>query len=60
MALQAIEGEPSISWFVGDKSSDAETAAAAGVRFAWASYGYGDKCPDDAVILKHFRDVLGL
>jgi HAD superfamily hydrolase (TIGR01662 family) len=60
MALQAIRGKPSNSWYVGDKSSDAETAAAAGVRFAWASYGYGDSRPDGAVILKHFRDVLAL
>jgi HAD superfamily hydrolase (TIGR01662 family) len=60
MALQAIGGEPSNSWYVGDKSSDSDTAAAAGVRFAWASYGYGDSCPDGAVVLRHFRDVLFL
>jgi N-acetyl-D-muramate 6-phosphate phosphatase len=60
MALRSIKSEPSTSWYVGDKESDADTAAAAAVRFAWASYGYGESCPVGAVVLKHFRDVLSL
>jgi phosphoglycolate phosphatase len=60
MAIRSIKGKRSTSWYVGDKKSDADAAAAAGVRFAWASYGYGESCPDGAVILEHFRDVLSL
>ena len=30
-------------WFVGDTTTDSEAADAAGIRFAWASYGYGPR-----------------
>lgn len=60
LALRLIRGEASGSWYVGDQGTDAKAAAAAGVRFAWASYGYGDDRPIGATVLKHFRDVLSL
>ena len=49
------------TWFVGDGAVDAEAAAAAGVQFAWASYGYCTKePPDTAKVLERFEDVLQL
>ena len=49
------------TWFVGDGAVDAEAAAAAGVRFAWASYGYYTEAPPGtAKVLERFEDVLQL
>jgi len=49
------------TWFVGDGAVDAEAAAAAGVQFAWASYGYYTEAPPGmAKVLKRFDDVLQL
>ena len=49
------------TWFVGDGAVDAEAAAAAGVRFAWASYGYyAEEPPGTAKVLERFEDVLQL
>ena len=49
------------TWLVGDSEADAEAAAAAGVRFAWASYGYEALPPIGAeTVLRSFEDVLGL
>ena len=46
--------------YVGDTAKDAEAARRAGMRFAWAAYGYGGECPDHAVTLRAFSDVLAL
>ena len=49
------------TWFVGDGLTDAEAALAAGVPFAWASYGYeADVPPGTARVLAGFEDVLEL
>ena len=49
------------TWFVGDGAVDAEAAAAAGVQFAWASYGYDTVAPPGtAKVLERFDDVLRL
>jgi phosphoglycolate phosphatase len=48
-------------YYAGDQPRDAEAARNAGVRFAWASYGYGtSRPPHTAAILKIFSDVLEL
>jgi len=61
-ALEDLNVSPSQSvWYVGDLAADSQTARAARVSFAWASYGYS---PDALVeadrILKSFSDVLAL
>ena len=49
------------TWFVGDGRTDAEAAQAAGLPFAWASYGYEADVPyGTAKILAGFEDVLEL
>ena len=49
------------TWFVGDGAVDAEAATAAGVQFAWASYGYFAEAPPcTAKVLDRFDDVLRL
>ena len=49
------------TWFVGDGAADAEAAKAAGVQFAWASYGYEREAPHGtAKVLECFDDVLQL
>ena len=49
------------TWLVGDGVADAAAAAAAGVRFAWASYGYEAAQPPGAEsVLRSFGDVLRL
>ena len=48
-------------WFVGDGLADAKAAQAAGVPFAWASYGYEAEVPNGtAKVLARFEDVLEL
>jgi HAD superfamily hydrolase (TIGR01509 family) len=48
-------------FYVGDVKNDAAAAEAAGIRFAWASYGYGDGCPStSAVRLNSIEEVLSL
>ena len=49
------------TWFVGDGEVDAEAAVAAGVQFAWASYGYETEAPPGtAKVLEGFDEVLRL
>lgn len=48
-------------WYVGDSETDHRAAAAAGLSFAWASWGYGAEEPDGCrARLDSFADVLGL
>jgi len=61
-ALGKLDQEPGRDvWYVGDGLVDAQAAHAAGVRFAWASYGY-DSAPPPTTdsVLPGFHDVLGL
>ena len=49
------------TWVVGDGRTDAAAARAAGVRFAWASYGYETAQPPGTTkVLAGFGDVLDL
>ncbi len=49
------------TWFVGDGVTDAQAAQAAGVQFAWASYGYEADAPGGtARVLSGFEDILKL
>ena len=49
------------TWLVGDGAADAGAAVKAGVRFAWASYGYETVQPSGAeTVLQSFEDVLRL
>lgn len=49
-------------WYVGDMQTDARAALDAGVRFAWASYGYGGQAqPKGATaVIGDFREILNL
>lgn len=53
MQHHAIETQR--AWYVGDRTEDAEAAAANGLRFAWARWGY-----DPALDLKRWPDALAL
>ena len=61
-ALMKIgRGGDSCTWFVGDGVVDAKAAAKAGVRFAWAAYGYESLAPPDTeIVLYAFEDILKL
>lgn len=48
-------------WYVGDLTTDAESASEAGFSFAWAPYGYGAARPPGArAVLNAFLDVVAL
>ena len=48
-------------WYIGDHASDQAAARGAGVRFAWASFGYRVAPPVTAdAVLRRFVDVLDL
>ena len=60
-ALKQMEREADRhTWLVGDECTDGEAAKAAGVRFAWASYGYSPTILAADVELGRFADVLEL
>ena len=61
-ALQMMRRQPGLhTWLVGDGFVDAEAAAASGLRFAWASYGYETVRPEGTeVVLSGFEEVLDL
>jgi phosphoglycolate phosphatase-like HAD superfamily hydrolase len=61
-AVRALGLEPDRTiYYVGDRSSDAEAANAAGLLFAWASYGYDPVRPaHTAAVIGSFADVLEL
>ncbi len=49
------------TWYVGDAITDGGAAAAAGVPFAWAAYGYEMVQPAETKrVLHSFAEVLGL
>ena len=48
------------TWYVGDSEADAKAAKAAGISFAWASYGYENEPPEASQILKSFDEILQL
>jgi HAD superfamily hydrolase (TIGR01509 family) len=55
-----LKPDPSI-YYVGDYATDGQAAHAAGLQFAWASYGYGGAQPPTAdVVITNFADVLRL
>ena len=46
VALEALEEAASCAVvYVGDREDDAASAQNAGIRFGWASFGYGDRAP---------------
>lgn len=47
-------------WYVGDTQADFEAAVAAGLSFAWASYGYGEPIPSAHKVIDQFDEVLRL
>ncbi len=61
-ALEEIgRGVNADTWFVGDGTVDAQAAEAAGIRFAWASYGYEPgPPPGTSEIVEKFEDILRL
>lgn len=61
-AIERLGLEPhSGSVYVGDRHEDAVAAQAAGVGFAWASYGYGVGCPAGTdVVLERFAQIADL
>jgi phosphoglycolate phosphatase-like HAD superfamily hydrolase len=61
LAVLAEFGIPaSDAWYVGDTESDATASVAAGLRFAWAAYGYGQVQPHCDRFIERFADVLAL
>lgn len=57
-AASRLGADPRSAWYVGDDPSDAVAAAAAGMRFAWASWGYTTAAPDGTgVILRRSADL---
>ena len=62
VALEAL-GEPASSAvvYVGDREEDAAAARNAGVRFAWASFGYGDRTPSiGRTVVTTFGEIVHL
>jgi HAD superfamily hydrolase (TIGR01509 family) len=55
-----IDADPSC-WYVGDSANDCQAALAAGMSFAWASWGYGASSPPGAdVTLTNLADIASL
>lgn len=61
LACERLRVKPTRSWYVGDDVTDAECAARAGVRFAWASWGYTSTPPAGTeVVLRRSHDIAAL
>jgi hypothetical protein len=59
--LNAIGLDPSVDQgYVGDTRTDLDAARAAGLSFAWASYGYGEPVPSAQKVIERFDEVTGL
>jgi HAD superfamily hydrolase (TIGR01509 family) len=59
LALDELALRPSRnSWYVGDTAGDGEAAAAAGLSFAWASWGYAHAAPPQTDVHLHAFDGL--
>lgn len=58
-ALAVLDEEPRHALYVGDSGVDQVAAAAAGMSFAWASWGYGSAV-DPERLLNSWQDVRGL
>lgn len=61
-ALEELrESASSAVVYVGDRQEDAAAARNAGIRFAWASFGYGDRPPSgEWVALNAFGEIVRL
>lgn len=61
-ALNMLDARATKSvFYVGDRDVDQQTAANAGVSFAWASWGYQQEAPDgSAVLLRKVTEILAL
>jgi len=57
LAAKRLGAKPVDCWYVGDDPSDALAAAAAGMRFAWASWGYSESAPLDSRSLRRPKDI---
>ncbi len=62
LAMHKLRVEPAESvYYIGDMETDALAAIAAGVRFAWAAYGYSSVCPSGtAVTVRRFSQLANL
>lgn len=60
-AAKRLSVRPKDAWYVGDDPADAAAATSAGMRFAWASWGYGETEPANATrVLRTGEDLAGL
>jgi HAD superfamily hydrolase (TIGR01509 family) len=59
-ALRSLGEDPGDDvLYVGDRGTDCQAAIRAGIRFMWASYGYGPTCPDGtAFVLDSFNRLV--
>lgn len=61
LALEQIRHAPGRDiYYVGDVATDGQAAHAAGLSFAWASYGYGTPYAAADAVIERFSDVLAL
>lgn len=62
VALEALaEAASSSVVYVGDREEDAAAARNAGIRFAWASFGYGTRTPSlEETVLARFGEIVEL
>ena len=60
-ALEKMDRSRDPNVWLGGRIADAEAAQAAGVRFAWARYGYETDAPSEPdKVLRRFEDILAL
>ena len=56
-AVEQLASNPARSWYIGDESSDEAAAAAAGINFAWAAWGYAAGFETNGCVLRSVSDV---